>query len=148
LKAFDENGFVFFTNYESNKAIEIEANPNVALLFPWLLLERQVSITGVAERVSRETSQAYFSERPRDSQIGAWCSQQGSVIASRSLLEEKFKELNERFKDGNIPLPDFWGGYRVVPHTIEFWQGRRNRLHDRFRYTRSDGSWLIERLSP
>jgi pyridoxamine 5'-phosphate oxidase len=149
LKYFDENGFVFFTNYESSKAVQIEANPNVAMLFFWSDAARQVKIRGQAERIPTSESLKYFLSRPRGSQIGAWVSAQSSVISSRSLLENKFQEMKDKFSNKEIPLPSFWGGYRVIPEQIEFWQGRRNRLHDRFQYTKQDdGGWLIERLAP
>jgi len=149
LKYFDENGFVFFTNYESKKSEHIEANPNVALLFFWSDAARQVKIRGKAERISTKETLKYFIGRPRGSQIGAWVSAQSSVITSRSLLENKFQEMKEKFSNKEIPLPSFWGGYRVVPEEVEFWQGRRNRLHDRFQYTRQeDGTWAIARLAP
>lgn len=149
LKSFDESGFVFYTNYESNKAKHIEANPNVAMLFFWSDAARQVRIRGRAERMSAAETLKYFVSRPRGSQIGAWVSAQSSVISSRSLLEAKFQELKTKYKNKKVPLPSFWGGYRVVPEVIEFWQGRRNRLHDRFQYTRQgDDRWLIERLAP
>ncbi len=149
LKYFDEKGFVFFTNYESKKAAEIAENPHVALLFFWSDAARQVKILGTAERISARETLKYFVSRPRGSQIGAWVSAQSSVISSRSLLENKFQEIKTKFSKKEVPLPSFWGGYRVVPYEIEFWQGRRNRLHDRFVYTRQDdGSWEIERLAP
>ncbi len=149
LKLYDERGFVFFTNYTSRKAREIAANPGVAMLFPWVALARQVQITGPAERISMTESMRYFATRPRGSQIGAWASPQSQVIRSRAVLEAKFAEMARRFTQGEVPLPDFWGGYRVVPEMFEFWQGRENRLHDRFRYLRQpDGGWLIERLAP
>lgn len=149
LKSFDQNGFVFYTNHESNKARHIETNPNVAMLFFWSDAARQVRIRGRAERMTATETLKYFASRPRGSQIGAWVSAQSSVISSRSLLESKFQELKTKFKNKEVPLPSFWGGYRVVPEVIEFWQGRRNRLHDRFQYTRQDdGSWSIERLAP
>jgi len=149
LKYFDANGFVFFTNFESKKAEHIEANPNVALLFFWSDAARQVKIRGTAERIPASETLKYFVSRPRGSQIGAWVSTQSSVISSRSLLEAKFQEIKKKFKNKDVPLPSFWGGYRVVPYEIEFWQGRRNRLHDRFQYTRrQDGGWDIERLAP
>lgn len=149
LKVFDERGFVFFTNYQSTKAKQISENPQVALMFPWLGLERQVTILGSAEKVSTAESLKYFATRPRGSQLGAWVSQQSSVITSRSLLEMKFNEMKQKFARGSVPLPDFWGGYRVVPATFEFWQGRANRLHDRFLYTRqAEGTWSIKRLAP
>ena len=149
LKYFDERGFVFFTNYDSKKATQIEANPNVALLFFWSDAARQVKIRGKAARIPSSETLKYFMSRPRGSQIGAWVSAQSSIISSRSLLESKFQEMKKKFSKKEIPLPSFWGGYRVVPHEIEFWQGRRNRLHDRFQYTKQDdGSWTIERLAP
>jgi pyridoxamine 5'-phosphate oxidase len=149
LKWFDDDGFVFFTNYDSRKAAHIETNPNVSLLFFWSEAARQVKIRGTAEKISSKESLSYFLSRPRGSQIGAWVSSQSSVISSRSLLENKFQEIKQKFKNKEVPLPSFWGGYRVVPNEIEFWQGRRNRLHDRFEYTRQDdGSWTIERLAP
>ena len=149
LKSFDERGFVFYTNYESKKAVHIENNPNVSLLFFWSDAARQVKIRGKAEKLSTKESLAYFLSRPRGSQIGAWVSAQSSVISSRSMLESKFQEIKKKFKDRDISLPSFWGGYRVVPEEIEFWQGRRNRLHDRFLFTQQDdGTWKIERLAP
>jgi pyridoxamine 5'-phosphate oxidase len=149
LKAFDERGFVFFTNYESRKAKQMAENAQVALLFAWLPLERQVSICGTAAKISTAESLAYFASRPFGSRLGAWVSQQSKVIPSRKLLEMKFEEMKRKFADGEVPLPDFWGGFRVVPTTIEFWQGASNRLHDRFLYSRSGANeWVIERLSP
>jgi pyridoxamine 5'-phosphate oxidase len=151
LKAFDGRGFVFFTNYGSRKATEIAAQPQVSLLFPWYGLARQVAILGPAARISAAESLAYFASRPFGSQLGAWVSQQSQVISSRSLLEQKWQELQQRFREGGVPLPAGWGGYRVEPLEFEFWQGSENRLHDRFRYRRDaqgDGGWLIERLAP
>ncbi len=148
LKTFDERGFVFFTNYTSQKAREIEANPNVALLFPWTALERQVEITGKAEKISTAESLKYFASRPTGSQIGAWVSRQSSVISTRQALEMQWQKMKQKFQDGKIPLPDFWGGYRVVPEKVEFWQGRVNRLHDRFEYRRQANHWDIQRLAP
>lgn len=151
LKAFDQRGFVFFTNYGSRKATEIAAQPQVSLLFPWYGLARQVAILGPAARISTAESLAYFASRPFGSQLGAWVSQQSQVIRSRSLLEQKWAELRQRFQDGGVPLPTGWGGFRVEPLEFEFWQGGENRLHDRFRYRREeqgDGGWLIERLAP
>jgi len=149
LKAFDERGFVFFTNYSSKKALDLTENAQAALLFPWLPLERQVSISGPVEKISTVESLAYFASRPFGSQLGAWVSLQSSIIPSRKFLEMKFEEMKSKFVSGEVPLPDFWGGYRVVPQTIEFWQGSANRLHDRFLYTRqNDESWKIDRLSP
>jgi pyridoxamine 5'-phosphate oxidase len=149
LKYYDEQGFVFFTNYNSLKARHIGVNANVALLFPWLDLDRQVRITGRASRVPAAESLRYFLSRPRGSQLGAWVSQQSSVISSRSLLMAKLEEIKQRFAEGDISLPEFWGGYRVAPRSIEFWQGRPDRLHDRFQYSvETDGSWRIDRLAP
>ena len=149
LKAYDERGFVFFTNYGSRKSRDIEANPQVSLLFPWYPLERQVGILGRAERISVAESLAYFASRPHGSRVGAWVSQQSTVIGSRQLLEMKWEEMKRKFAQGEVPLPSFWGGFRVVPTEIEFWQGRENRLHDRFRYARADASaWRCERLAP
>lgn len=149
LKAFDERGLVFFTNYKSAKARQMEENPQVGLLFAWLPLERQVSISGRVEKISMGESLAYFASRPWGSRLGAWVSQQSEVIPSRKFLEAKFEEMKEKFLSGEVPLPDFWGGYRVVPETIEFWQGAPSRLHDRFLYTlEKGGAWRIERLSP
>ncbi|WP_258104474.1 pyridoxamine 5'-phosphate oxidase [Marinoscillum sp. MHG1-6] len=148
LKAFDTNGFVFYTNYNSRKAKQIEQNNRVSLLFPWYGLERQVSITGSTERVSSAESLKYFLSRPAGSQMGAWVSHQSSVITSRSILESKLEQIKQKFKNGKIPLPDFWGGYRVIPDSIEFWQGRPSRLHDRILYSHVNNEWKIERLSP
>lgn len=148
LKYFDASGFVFFTNYGSRKALQIKENPRVCLLFPWLLLERQVIVQGVAEKVSSAESLRYFTSRPRESQIGAWVSDQSSVISSRKFLMLKLAEIREKFSHGEIPLPSFWGGYRVVPQTVEFWQGGPARLHDRFLYQRAANDWSINRLAP
>ncbi|RLA02293.1 MAG: pyridoxamine 5'-phosphate oxidase [Gammaproteobacteria bacterium] len=148
LKLFDEKGFVFFTNYSSDKAQQMTENPQAALLFPWLELERQVRISGAVEKISTAESLKYFTSRPRGSQIGAWCSDQSKSISSRSLLESQWNKMKQRFSDGNIPLPDFWGGYRVIPERIEFWQGRENRLHDRFEYRLAAQDWEIQRLAP
>lgn len=149
LKAWDEKGFVFFTNFGSTKAQQIAENNQVALLFPWLPLQRQVSISGRAEKISLAESFAYFASRPFSSKIGAWVSQQSSIITSRKLLEMKFEELRRKFSEGEVPLPDFWGGFRVRPETVEYWQGRTSRLHDRFLYTRTDdGRWTMDRLAP
>lgn len=148
LKAYDSDGFVFFTNYTSSKARAITANPRVALLFPWLALGRQIEITGRAEKIPASESLRYFLRRPVKSRIGAWVSEQSSVIPSRRLLEEKFHQMCQRFADGNVPLPDAWGGYRVVPDTIEFWQGGAHRLHDRIEYIREPGGWTRRRLQP
>jgi pyridoxamine 5'-phosphate oxidase len=148
LKYFDANGFVFFTNYQSRKAKHIAGNPQVSLLFPWVILERQVIVQGRAEKISAAESLKYFTSRPRESQLGAWVSDQSSVISSRKLLLQKLAEIKDKFAHGEVPLPSFWGGYRVVPETIEFWQGGPARLHDRFFYERKNGPWEIERLSP
>jgi len=149
LKYFDERGFVFFTNRSSNKATHIATNANVALLFFWPVLGRQVAIRGRAEKISTQETLRYFATRPRGSQIGAWVSVQSSVITSRALLEARFDEMKRKFADKKVPLPSFWGGYRVVPQSFEFWQGRSDRLHDRFLYSRVDeNNWKIERLSP
>ncbi len=150
LKSFDTRGFVFFTNYQSQKAKEMAENPNVALLFPWIALHRQVKIKGRADKISQAESLKYFMTRPRGSQLGAWVSRQSSVISSRALLEQKMDEMKRKFTQGQIPLPDFWGGYRVVPTSFEFWQGREKRLHDRFRYQwqGQNNPWRIERLAP
>ena len=148
LKLFDEKGFVFFTNYKSRKAGQIVENPNVALLFNWVALERQLSINGVAEKIETSESLKYFLSRPRGSQLGAWVSDQSSVLSSRKILEMKLDEIKRKFAKGKIPLPDFWGGYRIKPETFEFWQGGPNRLHDRFLYTKTADEWDIERLAP
>jgi pyridoxamine 5'-phosphate oxidase len=149
LKSFDREGFIFFTNYESRKARQIETNPQVSLLFLWLPLERQVQIMGTAAKISTAESLAYFATRPRGSQLGAWCSQQSTIISSRQLLEMQFEEMKQKFMNREVPLPSFWGGYRVKPRSFEFWQGRPNRLHDRFLYSRlEDGSWDLHRLAP
>lgn len=148
LKTFGTDGFVFYTNYESRKATQIEGNNQVCLLFPWYGLERQVIITGEASKISTAESVRYFLTRPRGSQIGAWVSHQSEVITSRSILETKLAEMKQKFKEGKVPLPDHWGGYRIVPQSIEFWQGRPNRLHDRIMYALTNGSWIIKRLAP
>lgn len=149
LKYFDASGFVFFTNYESRKARQIQANPHVSLLFLWLPLQRQVQITGIAQKVPTVESLQYFLTRPKGSQLGAWSSQQSSIISSRQLLITEFEKMKHKFQDGEIPLPSFWGGYRVVPSSFEFWQGRPNRLHDRFVYMlQNDRTWEISRLAP
>jgi len=148
LKIFDEKGFVFFTNYNSVKAKEIAQNPHVALEFLWLDLERQVRVLGRCEKISTAESLAYFMKRSRGSQIGAWVSEQSSVISSRKMLQMQIEKMKEKFAKGSVPLPDFWGGYRVIPSQIEFWQGRESRLHDRIRYSKVEDSWKIERLAP
>ena len=148
LKHFDDKGFVFFTNYGSTKSQQIEVKPQAALLFPWLDLERQVKIVGSVEKITKLESIKYFASRPKDSQLGAWASQQSSTISSRSLLISQFESMKNKFSKEEVPLPDFWGGYRVIPESIEFWQGRDSRLHDRFIYQRSEDGWNINRLSP
>lgn len=149
LKAWNEKGFVFFTNTGSLKARQMADNAQVALLFAWLPLERQISIRGQAEKIALKDTLAYFLSRPRTSQLGAWVSQQSRPISSRQILESKFEEMAKKFAQGKVPLPDAWSGYRVVPATVEFWQGRRDRLHDRFLYSRQPAdTWNIERLSP
>lgn len=149
LKHFDDNGFVFYTNYSSRKADELATNPRISLHFPWHTVDRQVKVCGEAVKISAAESLKYFASRPKDSQIAAIASQQSSVLTSRSFLLNQFESLKQKFSNGEIPLPDFWGGYRVEPKEIEFWQGGANRLHDRFRYLRSsNASWSIDRLAP
>jgi pyridoxamine 5'-phosphate oxidase len=149
LKYFDSDGFVFFTNYGSRKATEIAGNSKVSLLFVWLELERQIIISGTASRISTADSARYFMSRPKDSQVAAWVSSQSHPLSSRQMLLQKFYEMKKKFGEGKVPLPSFWGGFRVVPSTIEFWQGRENRLHDRFLYAPEEGGgWKIERLAP
>lgn len=148
LKGVDDGDFVFYTNYESRKAREMEANPNVSLLFPWLIVERQVKVQGSISKVSAEDSLQYFQTRPRGSRLGAWASEQSSVIQSREVLELSLDRYKREFADKDIPMPDNWGGYRVKIRSIEFWQGGENRLHDRFLYRRDEGGWKVERLAP
>jgi pyridoxamine 5'-phosphate oxidase len=148
LKGYDERGFVFYTNYEGRKADEIEVNPMCALLFYWGELERQIRIEGRASRLSSEESDAYFAGRPRGSRLGAWASEQSRPVEDRSILEERVRALEAEYEGREIPRPPFWGGYRVEPDTIEFWQGRESRLHDRLVYHRSGGRWKIVRLQP
>lgn len=149
LKGFDERGFVFFSNYESSKGKELESNPRAALVFYWFELERQVRITGRVERVSEGESDEYFASRPLGSRVSAWASHQSEVIDDRSALERAAAEVRSRYAEGDIPRPPHWGGYRLDPDEVEFWQGRADRLHDRLRYRRHRrGDWLLERLSP
>jgi pyridoxamine 5'-phosphate oxidase len=149
LKSFDQDGFVFFSNYESTKGKHLAANPYAALGFYWIELDRQIRISGKVEKTSREESQTYFHSRPVGSQLSAWASRQSKVLDARRVLDARMAEMTERFDDKPIPLPPHWGGYRLKPDRMEFWQGCPNRLHDRFRYTRqAGGSWLIERLAP
>ncbi|MCB1649539.1 MAG: pyridoxamine 5'-phosphate oxidase [Pseudomonadales bacterium] len=149
LKSFDAQGFTFFTNYESRKAREIACNARVSLHFPWHSIERQVEISGVAEKVAVEDSRQYFSSRPRESQLAAWASAQSRPLASKESLIKQWQSIGRKFEDADIPLPEFWGGYRVRPLQIEFWQGGEHRLHDRFEYTLQAGEhWKVERLAP
>jgi pyridoxamine 5'-phosphate oxidase len=148
LRGFDDRGFVFYTNYESRKARELEENPRAAAVFYWGALERQVCITGRVARVSAEESKSYFENRPRGHQLGAWTSRQSRILESRAELDESLSRIEARFEGKEVPLPPYWGGYRIAPDTIEFWQGRTDRLHDRLRYTRTEDGWDIERLSP
>ncbi len=152
LKHFDENGFVFYTNYGSRKASELDSNPKISLHFPWHGIDRQVKVCGEAEKISAAESLKYFMSRPKDSQLAAIASEQSKVLTSRTVLLNQFESLKMKFKAGDIPVPDFWGGYRVRAEEIEFWQGGVNRLHDRFRYLRNvngeEGGWIIDRLAP
>jgi pyridoxamine 5'-phosphate oxidase len=148
LKGVEQDGFVFFTNYESRKALELAANPHVALVFHWPVLERQVRVEGTATRVSPAESEAYFRTRPRGSRIGAWASRQSRPLADRAELEARVREHDARYPGDDVPLPPFWGGYRLVPDRIEFWQGKVDRLHDRLRYERVGDTWKTERLYP
>jgi pyridoxamine 5'-phosphate oxidase len=149
LKGADADGFTFFTNYGSTKGQHLAANPQASLCFAWLELERQVTVTGLVSQVSRDETTAYFRSRPHGSQLGAWTSRQSDVIVSRAVLTQRYAELTEQYPPGaDVPVPDFWGGYRLVPDEVEFWQGRPNRLHDRVRYRRDRDAWTIERLSP
>jgi len=149
LKLFDEHGFVFFTNYESRKAKQIARNPKVSVLFPWHVMGRQVKMTGEVEKVTTAESLKYFSTRPRGSQIGAWSSSQSQMISSRSVLVSMFDSMKKKYDNKDVPLPPFWGGYRVKPQTFEFWQARESRLHDRFIYHKNEaGEWGNERLAP
>jgi len=148
LKSYDEEGFVFYTNYESEKGKAIAANPDVCLSFFWPNLERQVIIKGKAEKVSKETSKTYFNSRPEGSRLGAWVSPQSDVIKDREFLEDRLKNFENEFSEKEIPKPDHWGGYKIIPVEFEFWQGRPNRLHDRLRYTPGGIHWKLERLAP
>lgn len=148
LKAYDERGFVFFTNYSSRKACQLTENPRAAALFPWLPLQRQVEVAGRVEKISTAESVAYFLSRPVGSRLGAWVSDQSQVIPSRAVLLSKFEELKRKFANGEIPKPENWGGFRIVPDRFEFWQGGHDRLHDRFVYLPADTGWKISRLSP
>jgi pyridoxamine 5'-phosphate oxidase len=149
LKGIDGRGFVFYTNYDSRKGRELEANPRTAYLFPWFALERQVIIEGSVSRITREESEAYFHSRPRASQLAAWASAQSSIISGRDELEGAMKAVEKKYSGAEAPLPPNWGGFRIAPDSVEFWQGRRSRLHDRLRYRReASGSWVIERLAP
>ena len=148
LKHFDQDGFVFYTNYGSRKSSELSVNSKISLHFPWNVIDRQVKICGSASKISAAESLKYFVSRPKDSQIAAVASKQSEVLSSRAFLLNQFESIKQKFKDGEIPLPDYWGGYRIVPHEIEFWQGGANRLHDRFRYLRNASAWTIDRLAP
>ena len=148
LKALDGRGFVFYTNYESRKGRELAGNARASLLFPWIAMERQVMVEGTVSRVTREESDAYFHSRPRLSQLAAWASNQSSVIGDRALLETAMKALEKQYAGTDVPLPPNWGGFRLAPESVEFWQGRRSRLHDRLRYRRDKEGWVIERLAP
>jgi pyridoxamine 5'-phosphate oxidase len=149
LKGCDGRGFVFYSNYESRKGRELDANARATLLFPWVAMERQVMVEGPVARVSREESEAYFLSRPRASQLAAWASPQSTVVAGRVVLEESYRVIEKKYEGRTVPLPPNWGGFRLAPETVEFWQGRRSRLHDRLRYRREPGGdWVVERLAP
>ena len=149
LKGYDEKGFVFFTNYESHKGKELEINPLAAIVFFWKELERQVRVEGIIEKVSEEESNTYFFSRPKGSQVGAWASPQSKVIESREIIENDVAKYTQKFEKETMQRPEYWGGYRLKPHLVEFWQGRESRLHDRLQYTpNKEGNWKIERLAP
>lgn len=149
LKGLDGRGFTFFTNYDSRKGRELAANPLASLTFPWIAMERQVNVEGRVVKITREESDAYFHSRPQGSQLGAWVSQQSTVISGRAVLEDALKAYEKKYAGQTVPLPPNWGGYRLIPDRVEFWQGRRSRLHDRLRYRReADGAWIVERLAP
>jgi pyridoxamine 5'-phosphate oxidase len=148
LKGLDGRGFVFYTNYESRKGRELEANARASMVFPWIGLERQVVIEGTVTKVAREESEAYFHSRPHPSQLSAWASQQSAIVSGRAVLEDSLKAVEKKHAGHEVPLPPHWGGYRLAPETVEFWQGRRSRLHDRLRYRREKDGWITERLSP
>jgi len=149
LKGCDGRGFVFYTNYESRKGRELDAQPRAALLFPWVAMERQITVEGAVARVTREESAAYFHSRPRASQLAAWASPQSTAVAGRAVIEESYRVIDKKYEGREVPLPPNWGGFRLAPETVEFWQGRRSRLHDRLRYRRAPGGdWVLERLAP
>jgi pyridoxamine 5'-phosphate oxidase len=149
LKGCDGRGFVFYTNYESRKGRELDLNPRATLLFPWIAMERQITVEGPVTRVTREESAAYFHSRPRMSQLAAWASPQSTAVAGRAVIEESYRVVEKKYEGREVPLPPNWGGFRLAPETVEFWQGRRSRLHDRLRYRREPGGdWVIERLAP
>ena len=148
LKAYDVRGFVFYTNYTSRKGAQALLNPYASLVFPWFAMQRQVLVGGAVEKVSRAETEEYFASRPRGSQLGAWASPQSQVVTERAVIDDLYARTEERFGDGPIPAPEHWGGLRVVPETVEFWQGRTSRLHDRLRYRRTENAWVVERLAP
>lgn len=148
LKNVDDRGFIFYTNLRSRKAAELDANTHAALLFWWRPLERQIRIEGVVEHVPQSMAEAYFAQRPRGSQLGAWASRQSTIIEDRNVLEQRLETIEKEYAGREVPCPSFWGGFRICPHAMEFWQGRASRLHDRLRYRREGSAWLLERLSP